>query len=289
MARTIQQIYDAIIAEKETLTTLNELQPNTDNAQTLLSDLTSSSKVAKWRLMFWVVAAAIYLHEVVFDKHKAEVEAIADNLITGTARWYQEQSLLYQHGDALDFVNNKYVYSPINEANQIIKRAAALEVGGIVRIKVAKLDSNSLPTALSSAEKTGFSTYVGQIKFAGTNVSITSNAADLLKIEYDIVYDPLVLDSTGQLIAESGTYPVVDAINTFIQNLPFNGVLNLTALTDAIQGAKGVVDPVLNSAEAKYGSLAYSTINKNYTADAGHMVIDPANPLSNTLTYIANV
>ena len=71
MARTIQQIYDAIITEKQNMTALNALQPSVDNAQTLLSDASSSSKVAAWRLLFWVVAAAIYLHEVIFDKHKA--------------------------------------------------------------------------------------------------------------------------------------------------------------------------------------------------------------------------
>ena len=186
------------------------------------------------------------------------------------------------------FANNKYGYT-LNVANQIIKRAAVLEAGGIVRIKVAKLDSGSLPAALTTAERTGFSNYISKIKFAGTNIAITSNAADLLKIEYDVVYDPLVVDGTGQLIATAGTYPVVDAINSFIQNLPFNGILNLTALTDAIQKATGVVDPTLTSAQAKYGALAYSTIVKNYTADAGHMIIDPANPLSTTINYIASV
>ena len=92
MARTIKQIYDAMITEKETFSSLNTLVPNPDTAQTFLSDLTTSSKVAIWRLMFWVVAVAIWSHEQIFDQHKAELIEIGNNLITGTKRWYKEQA-----------------------------------------------------------------------------------------------------------------------------------------------------------------------------------------------------
>jgi len=127
---------------------------------------------------------------------------------------------------------------------------------------------------------------MAKVKLAGTDLTIISNPSDTLKIRYDIVYDPLVLTETGELINTPGTYPVHDVINEFIGNLPFNGVLNLTQLTDAIQQVEGVVDPTLVSAWAKFGSLPYSLINKNYQADAGHMVIDPANPLTSTINYI---
>lgn len=289
MARTVTQIYDAIIAEKQNMATLNGLQPSVDSSQTLLSDLTSTSKVAVWRLLFWVMAVATWTIEQLFDVHQAAVNAKVKELITGTALWYHARCFEYQHGDSLTWNGTIFEYAVPNTALQIIKRAAVIEVGGQVRVKVAKLDASGLPAPLSAAELSGFSTYINQVKFAGVNMSVSSNAADYLKIAYDIVFDPLVLSPTGELISSPGTFPVEDAINALIQDLPFNGVLNLTSLTDAVQAAQGVVDPVLTSAQAKYGFLAYQNIDKNYQADAGHMVIDPAYPLSNQLNYIANV
>ena len=41
MARTISEIYNAIISEKQNQTELTALQPAIDNSQTLLEDLTS--------------------------------------------------------------------------------------------------------------------------------------------------------------------------------------------------------------------------------------------------------
>ncbi len=196
---------------------------------------------------------------------------------------------MFQYGDALHWIDNKYKYLTINIANQIIKRAAVIEAGGQVRIKVAKLDLLGLPAPLSVAEVTAFKAYIGQIKFAGTKISVISREADLLKISFDVTHDPLVVNGSGELIIDPSTKPVEKAINDYIQNLPFNGILNLTSLTDAIQKAEGVIDPVLNSAEGKYGALAYQTIVKNYNADAGHMKIDPAYPLSLTINYLPNV
>lgn len=289
MARTITEIYDEMVAEKQSMPTLQGLQPAIDHSQTLLNDLTSKSKVAIWRLLFFVVAVAIWVHEVIFDKHKAEIEARANEVIPGTAKWYRDQCMLFQYGDPLVYLNRIYQYATIDETKQIIKRTAVIEANGQVRIKVAKL-ANGLPVPLSTSELTAFSAYVNQIKFAGTNIAIISHPADKLKISYDVTYNPLVMNGNGELIENTSIKPVEDAINNYIQNLPFNGILNLTKLTDAVQMAKGVIDPVLNSAEATYGNLAYAPILKNYNANAGYMEIDINFPLDQQINYIpANV
>jgi hypothetical protein len=191
---------------------------------------------------------------------------------------------LFHYGDSLTRNGVQYTYPIITPANQIIERAAVNDVAGQVRIKVAKL-SGGLPIKLTTTELTAFQAYITQIKFAGTNVDVISRAADLLKIAYNVKYDPLVLSATGELLSTPGVFPVVDAINAYIQELPFDGILNLTKLTDAIQVAQGVIDPVIQSSEAKFGALAYFPIVDNYNADAGHMLIDPAFPLSTQITY----
>ncbi len=289
MARSINEIYDQMVLEKQNMSTLSGLQPNIDNSQTLLADLTSTSKVAVWRLIFFVVAVAIWVHEVLFDKHAAEIEARANELISGTKEWLRDQCFIFQYGDELEWDGKKYVYVLLDENKRIIKRSAVIEVNGQVRVKVAKLDGSGLPEPLTTSELTAFSAYINKVKFAGTNVAIISYSADLLKIHYEITYDPLVMNDSGALISDPSVKPVEVAINGLIQNLPFNGVLNLTKLTDAIQNATGVIDPILISAEARYGSTPFVPIVKSYEANAGHMQIDPAYPLSTTINYMANV
>ncbi len=86
MARTVKEIYNEMVLEKQSMSTLNGLHPGIDNAQTLLTDLTTQSKVTIWRLLFFVTAVGIWIHEKLFDKHKEEIEIRANELITGTAK-----------------------------------------------------------------------------------------------------------------------------------------------------------------------------------------------------------
>lgn len=286
MARTVLEIYDALIEEKENLTNLETLLPNPEESQTFLQDLTTTSKVALWRLLFYVVAYGHWIIEVLFDRHVEEVEALKFKLITGTALWYQQKALEFQYGDALAWNGSQYVYPTINEANQIIKRSSVIVSGGLVRIKVAKLDVDGVtPIPLESAELTSFTAYMQDIAFAGVNTLIISTDADDLIVNANIYYDPQVLTPSGESILESGVFPVQDAINNYISNLPFNGVFNETELVDKMQEASGVIDPVLSSTSARYGSNPFAEITDNYTSFAGHMVISSANPLSTTLTY----
>lgn len=275
MARSIDEIYDAIITEKETFPSLTGLEPAPDDSQTFLADLTSNSKVAIWRLWYRAVAVAINVHEILFDVFEAEVEIRGDELITGTTLWYAGEVLLFQNGDALVFNNTTrlFEYNPVIEANQIIKRVAVIDTGAQVRIKVAKLVANK-PAPLTASELTAFETYLSQIKFAGTSTAVTSADPDDFIVDAKIRYEAQVLAADGSLLSDPGTFPVIDAIEAFVENIPFNGILNLTSLVDAIQLADGVLDIILNSASAKFGLLPFTEINDNYIPDAGHLLLD---------------
>lgn len=290
MARLLTEIYNLFITEKETHAELDTLVPNPDTAQTFLDDLTSTSKVAIWRLWYFSTAVGIKAHEEVFDDHKAELEAFADTLIGGNARWLQQECFKFQLGDALVFNSTtlKFGYAVLDTAKQIIKRCAVIEIGGQVRIKVAKEDGGGNPVELTASELSAFDNYINNIKFAGTSTLVTSLPADQLRIFYDLHYDPSILASDGTLISDGVTKPVENAINNYVSNLPFNGILNLTELTDAVQAAQGVTDPVLTDAEARFGVNPFVDIDREYLADAGYMEVDPGTPLSSSITYIAD-
>lgn len=284
MARSIAEIYDEIVAEKQNMATLTALQPSIDDAQTLLNDLTTTSKVAIWRLWFWCVAFAIYTHESLFDTFSAQIETRSNEIIAGTPLWYQTECLAFQYGDSLSWNGSQYVYPTINTANQIIKRCAVVDLGYQVRFKVAKLDGNGLPIPLTLAEKNAFISFLNQIKFAGTPTAVVSNNGDDLKLNLDIQYNAQILDVNGFELENPAVNPVLDAINSYIGNLPFNGVYNVMALVDAIQKANGVIDVRLNSSMAKYGALSYSNTSQNYTPDAGYLVYDALNSVINYQT-----
>ena len=176
MSRTISVIYDEIMAEKHSMEQLSALQPDEDTAQTMLTELTSTSKVAVWRLWAWLISVAIWTHEMLWDALKAEIDAIVDAAIPGTAKWYREQVLAYQHGDELETIGNKIQYAGIIEAAQIIKQCSVEEYGGQLKIKVAKADN----VPLATLESGGLAAYLAEVKFAGTALLIISDAADKL-------------------------------------------------------------------------------------------------------------
>lgn len=286
MARSITQIYDAMVLEKESMLSLNELQPSIDSSQTLLNDLTSASKVAVWRLLFFVTAVGIWSLEKLFDEHVIWIENRAKQLIVGTTKWYRTIALEFQYGDALELVNDVYQYPVINPLNKIVALASVNEVGGQVLVKVAKSNAG-VPEKLSIPEFDAFVAYMKKRKFAGVSLVSISRDPDLFKVQYKIYYDPLVLNSSGELISTPGVKPAEVAITNYLKDLPFDGKFLITDLTDKIQQAAGVLNPVYQTGSVKYGANPYVVVGDYYNPNAGYMKIDPAFPLSGSITYIA--
>lgn len=237
MARTIKQIYEEIITEKETKTSLSGLLPGSETYQGLLDDLTSGSKVAVWRLWAYTIAVAHYVHETLFDLFIIEANAIAAAAPAGTPAWYQKKMFEFQFGDLLVYLNNQYVYNPVNPANQIVKRCAIEErPDGIVLIKVAK-EVSGVITPLTTPEKDGLTSYAKKIKFAGTRIAIVSIDPDVITLSYDIYFDPQIPLIDIQAATET-------AMANFLASLPFNAAFNITDFTDVLQGIPGILDPV---------------------------------------------
>ncbi len=287
--KTIQQFYDELIQEKQNFSSLNGLTPISDTNQQFLNDLTSNSRVAVWRFMLWIVAFASWINYSLFQTHKEEIEKIASEAIPGTAKWLRKEVFKFQLGYALQWIDNKYSYPTIDPSARIIKYCAVVETGGSVRVKVAKLNSSNQPAPLSGTELLALKDYINEIKFAGTVTNVTTGNADLLKLQLKIYYDPQVLDAAGVLLSDGVTKPVEVAVNNYIKNLSFNGILYVNQLIDAIQMAQGVDQPYITLIEAKYGGFPYQSVIEKYQADAGYLIIDPNFPLSNNITYIPNV
>ena len=291
MAHSVAYWYDYITNEKETLSTLTPLTPNIDNSQTLLSDITTTSIVSRWRLWVWAVAACCYSLEVLFDLFVIELTDIASTLQYGTIPWWIQTAKNFQYGDAIVFTNNQYTYAVIDPTKQIVKMGAGVESGGGLILKVAKLVGTTMSKLDPAAELPAFTAYImtQKIRPAGVTVTVISIDPDDLQIYGDVKYDPFVLKSTGESIAVPGTYPVQDAINAFISNADtqnFNGILELADLEVYVESVVGVKEFYVTLAQARSGASPFVAFTESYASTAGYLTIYSGTPLSGTLNYI---
>ncbi len=281
MARTILQIYDEIVQEKQNQVLLADLTPNPETSLSLLADLTSSSKVAIWRLWAYIIAVAIWTHEQLWEVFKMEVNAIAAAAPAGTSRWYKDQMLAFQYEDELEYINNKYQYADIDEAAKIVKRCAVQERSdGVVLIKVAAHNSEEQPIVLTAPELAALESYAAKIKFAGTQLTVVSLSADTIDLTYNIYYDPIVPLTTIQEEMQL-------AIESFLVNLPFNAQFNITLFTDALQVISGVVDPIFSTASATPSGGSAQSVSQNYIPASGYFQF--ADTASNMFNFIPSV
>lgn len=237
MARSVAQIKAAMIAQK--------------NEAPGLESLNSDSNVSLWGLYFFIVASAIYLLEVFFDTHKAEVDSAITNQKSGRATWYRTMALRFQYGFDLiadrDYFDNTGATAEQIENSQIIKYAAVEESDSESRIilKIAGETAGEL-APITQPERDAFDAYLNEFRFAGPKITVINYEPDRLYLNLRIYRDPLVLDENGQSIL-TGEKPVELAINQFMKELPFNGELIIQSLVDKLQQVPGVrIAHVLN-------------------------------------------
>ncbi len=260
MARTIAEIQQQIIDTKEADTTLNAYA-------------WSNSKVAIWRLWTYVVAVCIWSLENLFDSHKEEVAQLLAAQRPHTLQWYVNKARQFQYGTTLPDGSDTYTTTTEDPLVMIVKYAAAVELPNIIRLKVARQGSASLE-GLTGPELAALKAYMGRIKDAGIRLQVTSAAADNLLLSLKIYYDPLVLMSDGSRIDGTAAAPVKTTVNTFLADLPFNGVFILNKLIAALQSVDGVKIGQVLSAQANYAATPYVPITVKYIPDAGYMALD---------------
>ncbi len=274
MARTITEIQKIMLDEKA--------------AQPTLDSLNSTSNTAIWRLIFYIVAVAIWSLEKLYDIFIAHVNETIATLKPHSNRWYATKAKAFQYGYDLITETDTYDNSGLTDAeiddSLIIDYAAVVDQDRGIRIKVATLVADELD-ALSEAQLLAFSEYMERVKDAGVKLLITSGTADSLKLSLQVYYNPLVLNASGQRLDGTDVEPVLNGIKNYLKNLPFNGVFVTEYLIDALQQVDGVVIPHVLLASARYGVLPYSNFPVKYVPDAGYLRI--INDADVTIEFIA--
>lgn len=243
--RSIEEIYNSLIARKETYPDLAGL-----------SVLDSKSKASIWRNILWVCAFLIWTHEQIFEDHKKETAKIIEEDKAHTPRWYRKTALAFQYGfsllmDSDKFNNIGYTDEQI-EKSKIIKYCAVEELKDQSRliVKIAT-ESGNILTPISEEQKKSFEFYISEIRDAGVKTTVINYLPDKLQLFLKIKRDPNVIDSNGVSIVR-GNEPVKDALLQFMKELPFNGELILNKLVDKLQVIEGVVNPHLINAKTAW-------------------------------------
>lgn len=241
-------------------------------------------------IKFDIIAFSIWVLENLFDTHKKEVDDIIEAKIPHRPSWYITKAKAFQYGFPLIYDTDKYDNTGYTdtqvEDSKIIKYAAATPNAGQVYVKIATEIAGVL-APITEVQKTSFDAYFKEIADMGVKYIVVNHLPDILLLNIQIFRDPLVLDATGMSILNAN-YPVQDAINEYMKELPFDGELVLAHLIDKLQLAEGVVIPNLVNAESQSINIntgiynAAVPITVKTIPESGYFMI----PDFNNITYV---
>ncbi len=266
----IQEYIDKLIAEK--------------NASATLVNLDSPSKVSIWREFLYVVAFIASFVKELHTVHEGEVAFLIENQKRTNLNHYRTVSLNYRDGHTFDretlLYTGSYTDQQIADA-QIIKRSAANEVieNGIKKIALKlATETNGELSEIDSVTLDRVKNHLFINAPAGTQLKVTSNRPDKLKIEIDVYIDPQILLTNGGRVDGTVNDVVPTAVNAFFadKNFKFDGELVLSLLADKIQEVEGVEARSVSFKNVKANRevpAVWEDVNERYTAYSGYYKI----------------
>jgi len=283
-AREAQEILNDMVTALQSNADLYDVDSDDD------TKLNNPSNASIWYNLLGLFSVAANIVESEFEDLQDDIDARALEIPVGTERWHAAETLNYQYGDALVLDNGNPIYPIIDTTKRVVNLVGATEQEGIVLIKAAKLTAG-VPEALSALEKSGLEEYWINKRFAGTSLTVISQAGDELTVTARIEVDGQLIASTGESLLTAGVFPIEDAIKNYIATLDFNGRFKVMSLIDAIQSVSGVQNVVINECTAlSFGSasavIITNAVDKAYIAVAGYMKESTSTPFNTTLTYI---
>lgn len=233
MARTLSEIY---AVAKETRDTYLEL-----------TEFSNSSKMSVLDAFTWVASACIWAHENIMDVFKVDIASDLQNRINGTPAYYANALLKYQSGDDLVINDEGTIcsYATTDETKRVITKVSYAEVteenfnDKMLLLKIATGDPGSY-SQIENDELLKIRAYLNKLLFAGQHALVVSRKGDVVVPKVTVYYDGAVEESEVFQNIEN-------ALDTFIANISFDGVVYSQKIVDAIQNAEHVTDVQIDS------------------------------------------
>jgi hypothetical protein len=250
------------------------------------------SKVSFESIWLYICAYCAYVIEVLFDTHKAEIDDLLEQQKPHRRTWYENMAKAFMFGYSLvvdeDYYDTTGLTDAAITAAKVVKYSAAVEKKGVVYMKVAGEDSSGNRQPISAAQQTAFEAYMKEIKDAGVVIEVVNSNPQHFRLTMALYYDPMVLDATGMNLSD-GTYPVVDAIKSFISNLKFNGEYRNASLVDTLQAIDGVIIPELHLSELSSDGATWTPVDAKVTPDSGYCKVYADADLNITYTAYQSI
>lgn len=237
-------------------------------ANTDLAGLTSTSKTSVWRAMLSTVAFCIWNFQELVRAFMDEVNQWISEQKVPNKRWYRYNVLNFQYGFELIYNDSTFTvsFAPTYNDNGTIVTATdeQIEASKIIKycsvtnnskkqllIKVAREDQSGNTIPLLQDQLTALAYYVSEFEATGDKINIVNYNPDILLLQFDVCYDPLVLNANG-MNKITAKFPVKDAILAYMKNLPFDGELSVQKLEEVILNTDGVTDLLRKQVSSKW-------------------------------------
>jgi hypothetical protein len=229
------------------------------------------SKLSVESILFFVVATTQWTLEKLFATHVEETTDLLHQLKPHTRMWYANKAKAFQYGGRRIPDTDQYDNSDIEEKDiekqRKVKYAAVEDKEGVVYVKVAG-GSAGARTPIEGEELVALESYLNEVKDAGVKLVIHNKEANHFGIRMDVYYNPQVFDSNLNRL-DGGGKTVHQAIRSFVENLPFNGEYQNSALIKMLLDLEGVV-----LVELKGSTCDNVPIDAKIVPDAGYFKVD---------------
>lgn len=230
---TAQEYFNQFLVEKNKISQLDELN--------------SESSVAVYRLLYQSIAQVLQYHDDITQDAIDNMNIIKQQTIVGTQQWWYDKLInFFQYNTdpqiGLLKIGNDYdYYYDITDNNsKIIKYCSFKQQANSLTIKLAK-QVDDLPAVLTANELSSVYAFINQIQIAGVSITPVSFPADWLSYNVDVYI-------SGTYVKADKEQEVKDAVNNYLNNIAFAGVLYLIDLENVIRQIDGVVNVVTISA-----------------------------------------
>lgn len=250
MSRTIKDIYNEAIQERNKRLELNEFQ--------------NDSKVSIMNGITWAFSAVIHSFETLLDVFAIDISQIINQRVNGTPQYYVNALIQYQKGDELVIREDGLAFGYVNvdETKRIISQVSYTESTDNINLdsklilKIAGGTKGNL-SALPSDELPPINSYINKLKFAGTRIEIISRDGDVLIPRVQVYYDGA--------IPEADVYDKIEEkLNEYIMNVPFDSSIYTSKIIESLRSAEHVTDVYIDpksTPEEGFFIASYDTDN----------------------------
>lgn len=232
---------------------IRTLMDDAQAAESSLSVLNNPSQTSVFNLEKDVVASVTNLHEQLWDELRTDLEAQITAAPPASPAWIQDRVLKFQYSatnpQVLQLINFAPSYPVVDEDLMIVTRCSVkTDLNKIVKIKVAKSDPPAVLAALEYSSLTG---YLNNIMPAGVGFDLVNIDGDRLYVNAEVFYNGEYTSSIQDNVEA--------AINNYLANIPFDGLIKISEIEDSMQSVAGVTDVKLNTIKARSNSTAFAS------------------------------